>query len=71
MANPTGPCAGRQPQFRVFKRNRLARHIFDYALSDLRYGHHTKEMTLPDTVLVIRGVLADAEEHVAQWKGER
>ena len=30
----------------------------------LRYGNHTKEMTMPDTAIVVRAVLAEAQEIV-------
>lgn len=67
MTNPTGSRAGRQAQNppHIFRRpGQRPRHVFDYALSSIRYGEWSQPTTESDTVAVVRKILADSEQAV-------
>ena len=63
MQKSTGTVPARQPT--IFRRpSPRPRHVFDYALSSIRYGEWPQPITESDTVAVVRAVLADSERAV-------
>lgn len=65
------PVRQARPLPRLFKRDPRIHKLWAYVMADMRYGNHTPTMKITDTVLVMRGMFAEAQEAVEQWIDNR